>query len=496
MNEKLKNMTEAGRVNFMAVAGHIFFMAIILLAYLAEVIKGSRTWGYFGVLAFIIIATAIIELAVYAKDNTAKAIRHIISITFGCMYVYLLFTAANNLIFVYVIPVAVLITMYCDVRFCTVSLAGVFLINLADVVYKYFKDGFSGQDMEIAEIQVLVMLLFGIYTIVSTQIALVNSSEKLDNLQKEGNQINGLLDTVMSISGQMTEKVNSISDRMQKLADSSERIRSAMQEVSSGSTETANSIQEQLLRTEDIQKNIDDVGNVSNSISESMKSAIGEVDNGKKSVDSLMKQVKMSEDAGDKVVKELNDLKEQTKSMQSIIELITSVASQTSLLSLNASIEAARAGEAGRGFAVVASEISNLANQTHTATDKITDLINDVTDKLQGVVLSVDNLMESNKAQNVSAGSAASNFEKITVSTAEANEQTVTLKKAVTSLVAANKAIVDSIQTVSAITEEVSANANETYTASDENRKVVKEVGDAVAALSENAKQLSDARNK
>ena len=58
--------------------------------------------------------------------------------------------------------------------------------------------------------------------------------------------------------------------------------------------------------------------------------------------------------------------------MQSITQLINDVASQTSLLALNASIEAARAGEAGKGFAVVASEISNLAAKTKEATVNIT----------------------------------------------------------------------------------------------------------------------------
>jgi methyl-accepting chemotaxis protein len=60
-----------------------------------------------------------------------------------------------------------------------------------------------------------------------------------------------------------------------------------------------------------------------------------------------------------------------TREMNGIVDLISSVASQINLLALNATIEAARAGDAGKGFAVVASEVKNLANQSATATARI-----------------------------------------------------------------------------------------------------------------------------
>lgn len=76
--------------------------------------------------------------------------------------------------------------------------------------------------------------------------------------------------------------------------------------------------------------------------------------------------------------KTINELGDRAKEIRGIIDVINGIASQTSLLSLNASIEAARAGDAGRGFAVVAEEIRKLAEQSSLATEKIANIINRV----------------------------------------------------------------------------------------------------------------------
>lgn len=206
----------------------------------------------------------------------------------------------------------------------------------------------------------------------------------------------------------------------------------------------------------------------------------------------LEKQVEDSELLSEQASSKLGELVEYTNQMQTIVDLINSVADQTGLLSLNASIEAARAGEQGKGFAVVASEISTLASQTQEATEHIEELISNVVAKLTEVTDAINVFIKGNIEQQEVAKKTFESLSAVGTDADDIADNTMTLHTVVEKLVDANQTIIGTVQNISAVTEEVSSHSDVTYESSEQNIQIVKEVGEIATSLQEKAELLKN----
>ncbi|MCR5701275.1 MAG: hypothetical protein K6G76_03915 [Lachnospiraceae bacterium] len=496
MNEAIMNSgrdEELAIANKKAVIALTIICSIISVAYLLEVVKQTRSVGY----VLLVIALAMIPVIlswIDIKSNPASLnTKHIVGIGYALMYGFVLLTTSNILVFTYAIPILIIITLYNDVKFVLANGIGVIVLNLIEIGILMYKGMMP--DTATAEIQGLVVVMIVIYLIMVTTATIDFQKMRMGRLGAEHEKTTMLLGEIMEVSSKVTETVTELTEEMDGLKKSVDQTVESMTEVTTGTGESADAAQNQLTQTSEITEHIKGVESAARTINENVAMAGDAVSTGQKNISQMTALTKQVDTAGKDVASALDTFKETAAQMNSITDIITSVASQTSLLALNASIEAARAGEAGRGFAVVASEISNLAGQTTEATDNITKLINDITSQVGTMVSTIENLLEAGEKESQCASETATSFEQISEGVEVIKHYADELDSVVDKLAVANDEIANSVQTISAITEEVTAHATETLDISEKNQDIVAHINTLVEDLNDNAEKLKSHEN-
>lgn len=494
MKETKKNYADEkvaaqGR-NFTALVGVGIMNTIIALAYIIEVFKGARTIGSYALVALGCIIPTVWAIIMYVKQKESHLIRYIMSVGFCVLYTYILFTKSTGLTFVYVIVIFIMLAVYVDTKLSIGLGVAALCINIAQAIYKGVSVGLTATEITELEIVVACLILSVVFMMMSlSKIAQINNAN-IEKAELQRKKTEELLHTVLKVADELADGVARANVQTEHLRNSIEMTQKEMECLSEGTNDAADAIMIQQQNTEVISTQISEVGAVTDSIMDNVSCAEDNLKQGQQLMLDLIKQVEQSEQASKLVVREMTELLEYADKMQDIMALIRNVASQTGLLSLNASIEAARAGEAGRGFAVVASEISNLAGQTSSATEDINTLIDNITQSLREVNMSIEGVLENNKKQNVYVNDAAENFEKIHNSTQGIFQQMGRLKETVDAVAEANETIIYSVSNVSALTEEVTASASETCEESKRNMQNIDDIVQIMDMLNKNAQEL------
>lgn len=296
-----------------------------------------------------------------------------------------------------------------------------------------------------------------------------------------------LADAVRSIMGQsreLYEAASTMNSSAAQTVESVEQVEKAISEIAQGATSQAQ-------ETQTATENVIVMGNM--------------IEEAGKEVESLRENSRTMRDAGNRameILEELGKINQNTKEAIGIIyeqtnttntsvlkikeatDMITDIAEETNLLSLNASIEAARAGEQGRGFAVVAGQIQKLAEQSNESATQIADIINLLIADSEKTVSTMEDVKSVIAKQDEHVANTEKAFEDVKDGIDKSIESVQTLTTKTKQLDEARVKVVDVVQNLTAIAEENAASTEETSASASE-------VGAIMESISDNAKQLN-----
>lgn len=196
-------------------------------------------------------------------------------------------------------------------------------------------------------------------------------------------KINSIVNNINELSEEINNSAESINISSDEIMDVSKQVVASVGEVSDGADIQSKNVEEVNEKIKILDQGIHKLKKSNDFLQDMVSTMAKATTTGEEKVEDVKNQMYMIKDTISKAANDIQELHNISTDIDSIVEIINSIAKQTNLLALNASIEAARAGKAGNGFTVVANEIRNLSEESTESADKISDLINIIKEENQ-----------------------------------------------------------------------------------------------------------------
>lgn len=268
---------------------------------------------------------------------------------------------------------------------------------------------------------------------------------------------NQMVSNLKDVIGTSQQTVNRTVEASQSTSTATEELNASIEQVAASVTQLAASATEISVQTQKINEAAQETGELART--------------GSEKIESCMESMLLIEEASDETTAAINNLRVASKEIAKIVHVVTDIADQTNLLSLNAAIEAARAGEYGHGFAVVAEEVRKLAEQTKASLAEVNTLVNNLDTQMNSAVSST----------NISR-------EKVSQGTIVVKETTESLQEIVTQITS----IMDQLRIIADKTQEQAATSQEIAAMTEQQAASTDGIASVTVELLHAAQQLED----
>jgi methyl-accepting chemotaxis protein len=272
---------------------------------------------------------------------------------------------------------------------------------------------------------------------------------------------NDVFSNVDRSASEVKHLVNTVKLTSKEASDVANQIAASAELVSKGATEQAEDAEESTKVTTELIEKFEEVASSAELMTQKADLTKEMAEFGKANINDLLEKSQLTEINMEDINKKIYELNEMAGNISHITATISGIASQTTLLSLNASIEAARAGEMGRGFGVVAEEIKKLAQQSVASSEEINKIIVGIQEQVDVTTKTIISTTETLKAQTESVNKTNEAFNKISDAVDELFVQLLEVKKGIGILDQFKQTLYDSIASIASVAQETAASTQE-----------------------------------
>lgn len=325
---------------------------------------------------------------------------------------------------------------------------------------------------------------------------LLKRNDEVGDLAKAIDTLQKALQNIVSKIAQSTDNIKMAAN---ELGVTAKDTNYTMKQVEDAVSSISENITEQAKSTKTTTDNIVLMGDQIGRTSEEVGLLNQNADVMKKSSEQASYTIQQLRQINDKVKESINTITRQTnltnesaQKIQAAIGIISSIAEETNLLSLNASIEAARAGESGRGFAVVASQIQKLAEQSNSSSCEIEEITNTLisnSDEAVEIMRQVHEIIDS-QSQNMS--DTENIVSKVMDGINTSLEKIEKIEYATEQLESSRNRIVETVEGLSDIAEQNAASTEETFAQTSQVSNTFEQIEAKADQLKQIADELSD----
>ncbi len=278
--------------------------------------------------------------------------------------------------------------------------------------------------------------------------------------------------------------------------EATNQVAGAIENVAQEATKQAEIVGDMVNDVNTMNVNVDAVSGAMNDISSYVQTLNTTSTDMKSKIDTLSKgSSKMSGKVSD-IASQIAKTTESISKMQDVLNVIQEIASQTNLLSLNASIEAARAGESGRGFAVVADSIRGLSEDTSNELNNIKAIIEELTSSFKECNEAINSVVDTNTSNNTYTSEVIDSFEEVFKGIESTNEKVADVAKLTNEITELMTGVANGAGTVQDGAQGIAAASEEVTASSEELAALMHNIADNCNNMSAEAKNLVEDMNK